>query len=122
MIYKVKTSEETMKIFEEINAREGLQPFALSKLAISLSLKFGEPLTAADFKKDNNGLELSRQTIAGDFDLLYKSLIDLFEGRKIEENEYVSKYLKAHLDRGAKLLYSEFRYSNDFTKQLLSEE
>ncbi len=122
MIFKIKTSNKTMDIFEEINSSEGLQPYILSKIAISLSLKSGERLSEDDFRRNNKGLELNRQTITGEFDLLYKSLIELFEGRKIDENEYTAKYLKAHLDRGANLLYSEYRYGSDFLTHLLDEK
>ena len=87
MIFKIKTSAKTMKIFEEINSNKKLQPYILSKIAISLSLKSEKPLTDKNLKTDNKGLELNRQTITGEFDLLYKVLIEVFEGKKIEENE-----------------------------------
>jgi DNA sulfur modification protein DndE len=44
------------------------------------------------------------------------------EQRHIEDDEYFQKYIKAHLDRGAKMLYSEFKYNNDFLLALLSEK
>jgi len=122
MIFKIRTSKRTMELFEEISASEKLQPFALSKLAISLSLKSDEPLSEADFQTDNLGLELNRQTITGEYDLLYKCLIEMYENRHIDDDEYFQKYLKAHLDRGAKLLHSEFKYSRDFILQLMKEE
>lgn len=122
MIFKIRTSKRTMELFDEIAASERLQPFALSKLAISLSLKSEEPLTEADFKTDNFGLELNRQTITGEFDMLYRCLIEMYEKRHIDDDEYFQKYLKAHLDRGAKLLHSEFKYSRDFIMQLMKEE
>ena len=122
MIFKIRTSKRTMELFEEITASERLQPFVLSKLAISLSIKSGVPLSENDFKSDNLGLELNRQTITGEFDLLYKCLIEMYEKRHIEDDEYFQKYLKAHLDRGAKLLHSEFKYSRDFILQLMKEE
>ncbi len=122
MIFKIRTSKRTMELFEEITASERLQPFVLSKLAISLSIKSGVPLSENDFKSDNWGLELNRQTITGEFDLLYKCLIEMYEKRHIDDDEYFQKYLKAHLDRGAKLLHSEFKYSRDFMLQLMKEE
>ena len=45
----------------------------------------------------------------------------MFENRHIDEDEYFQKYLKAHLDRGAKLIYSEYKYNKDFLIALLSE-
>lgn len=122
MIFKIKTSKKTMQYFEEIAASENLQPFILSKLAISLSIKSEDPLCESDFKSDSLGLELNRQTITGEFDDLFKGLIEMFEGKHIEDDEYFQKYLKAHLDRGATMLYSEFRYSPDFLLGLLSKK
>lgn len=122
MIFKIRTSKKTMELFEEITASERLQPFALSKLAISLSIKDPKPLSEKDFKRDSNGLELNRQTITGEHDLLFKALIEMKEGRHIEDDEYFQKYLRAHLNRGAKLLHSEFRYGRDFLLQILNSE
>lgn len=111
-----------MNIFEQIEASTKYAPFILAKLAISASLKSGKPLEEADFKTDSLGLELNRQTITGEWDALFKNLVIMFEGTFITEEEYFPKYLKAHLDRGAKLLYAEFQYSNDFLLGLLSTE
>lgn len=75
-----------------------------------------------DFSTDTLGLELNRQTITGEFDLLYKSLIEIFENAHLQEEDYFPKYLKAHLDRGAQMLYTEYRYNKDFLLALLSEK
>lgn len=122
MVFKIRTSKKTQELFEAIEARENLQPYTLSKLAISLSLKSKEPLMDSDFKTDNYGLELNRQTITGEHDELFKCLIAMKENRHIDDDEYFQKYIKAHLDRGAKLLYSEFRYGGDFITHLLNTE
>lgn len=119
MIFKIRTSKKAMNCFEEISASENLQPFILAKLAISMSLKSKKPLIEDDFKTDFFGLELNRQTITGEYDDLYKSLIQLFEGHHISDDEYFQKYLKAHLDRGARMIHSEFKYSNDFLVSLI---
>ena len=122
MVFKIKTSKKTMEFFQAIEASENLQPYALSKLAISLSLKSQTPLSDEDFSTDNNGLELNRQTITGEYDELYKCLISMKEKRHIDDDEYFQKYMKAHLDRGAKYLYSEFRYGGDFISHLLNTD
>ena len=122
MVFKIRTSKKTMNLFEEIAASTNYAPFILSKLAISMSLKSKEPLKDSDFKTDNFGLELNRQTITGEWDELYKSLIEMYEGRHLSDDDYFQKYLKAHLDRGARLIHAEFRYSNDFLLALLSDK
>lgn len=120
MVFKIKTSKRTMSIFEEIAASTNYAPFILSKLSISMSLKNKIPLKAIDFETDSYGLELNRQTITGEWDDLYKSLIEIFEGKTLNDDEYFQKYLKAHLDRGSKMLYSEFKYNNDLITALIS--
>ena len=122
MVFKIRTSKKTMSIFEEMAASTNYAPFILSKLSISLSIKSGTPLEEADFKTDTYGLELNRQTITAEWEDLYKCLITMAEQRHIEDDEYFQKYIKAHLDRGAKMLYSEFKYNNDFLLGLISEK
>ena len=122
MIFKIRTSKKTMSIFEEIAASTNYAPFILSKLSISLSIKSEKPLEDADFKTDTYGLELNRQTITSEWDQLYKCLIEIDENRYIEDDEYFQKYIKAHLDRGAKMLHSEFKYNKDFLMSLLDDK
>ena len=121
MVFKIRTSK-TMELFEEISASTNYAPFILSKLAISMSIKSNVPLEEKDFQTDGFGLELNRQTITGEFDELFKSIIEVFEGKHLDDDEYFQKYLKAHLDRGAKMIHSEYKYSPDFLLSLLSEE
>ena len=119
MIFKIRTSKRTMQCFEEIAASTNYAPFILSKLAISMSIKSGKPLDEQDFHTDSFGLELNRQTITGEWDDLFKSIIEMFEQKHINDDDYFQKYLKAHLDRGARLIYSEFKYNSDFLVGLL---
>lgn len=58
MIFKLKTSSETMKIFGELGANIHLQPFALCKIAIALSLRNMEKLDDDAFKTNNEGFWL----------------------------------------------------------------
>ena len=119
MLFKLKTSTETMEIFEEIGSVTHLQPFALCKIAIALSVHDNAQYSVDDYKTDSDGLELNRQTITGDYDDLFKALIINREGKSLSDEEYFPKYLKFHIDKGAKLLLAEYKYSNDnFYKHL----
>lgn len=117
MTNKLRTSSQTQERFDSLSQSLGLQPFILSKLAIALSIRKGK-LNEEDFKTNNNGLEISRQTIFGDYDLLFKSLIINNAGCAMPEDEYFPNVVKAHLDRGSKLLFDEKRYSKDFYNHL----
>ena len=111
-----------MQLFEEMAASTNYAPFILSKLSISLSIKSEIPLKDIDFRTDIYGLELNRQIITSEWDDLYKCLIEMSENRHIDDDEYFQKYIKAHLDRGAKMLYSEFKYNKDFLLALLDDK
>ena len=109
-----------MEIFAAIGASIHLQPYVLCKIAVALVIRAQECLVEADFKTDNDGLELNRQTITGEYDDLFKALILQKENRSISDEEYFPKHLKAYIDKGAKMLDSEFKYSNnEFYKHLV---
>ncbi len=117
MAFKLKTSQQTEEIFNRIEASERLPWPTLMRFALSLSIRQG-PLMELELYSDNLGRELNRQTITGDADSLYKCLIELREGRHITDEEYFPAYVKAHLDRGARLLEQEKKYSRDLLVHL----
>lgn len=117
MTNKLHTSKRTKDIFGSLGQSLGLQPFILSKLAIALSIRKGN-LTDKDCATDNEGLELSRQTIFGDYDSLFKALIIKDHGKAITDDRFFPELVKAHLDRGAILLAAEKGYSKDFYNHL----
>ena len=122
MIFKIRTSKKTQTLFEEISASTGYAPFILVKFSVAASLKSDVALKDADFKTDNLGLELNRQTITGEWDELYKGLVEMFEQRHLNDDEYFQVYLKAHIDRGANLIYSEYKYNRDFLLGLIADK
>lgn len=120
MVFRTKTSKRTQEIYEAIGVREHLQPYALAKISIALAIKSKYKYTGAN--ADSAGLDLNRQTITGDYDLMYKKLIELNEGRSIPEEEYFPNYVKAYMDQGAILLEQEFKYTNDIYCHLMELE
>lgn len=121
MANKLRVSKKTQQIFSKVGAKNGLQPFALAKLAIALSIKKGR-LSETDYLSDNDGQELNRQTIFGDHDLIFKCLVMMNAGRSMTEDEYFPKTVKAHLDRGAQLLENEDRYTKNLYVSLCNLE
>ena len=112
MGFRLKTSLQTKEIFEELGNRMNLKPFALSKLAISMSLTNNEPIE--NFKSlDNNGLELNRQTITAQYDLLFKTLLEQHAGKHLTDDEYFPTHAKLHIDRGAIMLKNRYNYSSN---------
>lgn len=118
MAFKLKTSKKTEEILTQIESSTNIPYATLIKLSLALSLRKG-PLQEEDFKTNNLGRELNRQTITGDADALYKCLFEVCANRHMSDEEYFPEAVKAHLDRGAVLLQNEQRYSgNDFLQHL----
>ncbi|HEK8896090.1 TPA: DndE family protein [Clostridioides difficile] len=124
MRFKLKTSTQTKEIFEELGSRMNLKPFALCKLAISMSLSYSESIESYE-NIDNNGLELNRQTITNQYDTLFKTLFEQHIGRHLSDNEYFPNQIKLHIDRGAIMLKNRYNYSSNlehFITQIIQED
>ncbi|MFT8314610.1 MAG: DndE family protein [Clostridium sp.] len=92
MGFRLKTSRKTKEIFEEIGKSSNLKPFALSKIAVSMSLN--EPISIEEYiNNDVNGLELQRATVTGEFDAIYKALIEIKLKKHISDDEYYPQKL-----------------------------
>ncbi|SUY47091.1 DNA sulfur modification protein DndE [Clostridium putrefaciens] len=110
MGFRLKTSKKTKDIFEEIGKSSNLKPFALSKIAVSMSLN--SPTSILQYENnDTSGLELQRSTVTGEFDSIYKSLMEINLGRHISDDEYYPCFMKLHIDRGAELLSNNYKYA-----------
>ncbi|MDE6788277.1 MAG: DndE family protein [Ruminococcus sp.] len=117
MIFRLKTSKQTQEIFEELERRTNYKPYTLVKHAIAWSV--AENTSVADFKSDSNGLDLNRQTITGDNEEYFKAMFELIEGRFLEEEEFFPQYVKAHIDRGSKLLLDMYNHAGNADKYIL---
>ncbi len=115
MGFRLKTSKKTMENFEYLESRMKLQPFILSKIAIMLSIRHEESIDMV-VDEDQKGLELNRQTIMGEYDEIFKCLMEKNLQRSLTDDEYFPLYAKKHLDRGAELLKNEFEYSGSYER------
>lgn len=115
MGFRLKTSKKTMDNFEYLETKMRLQPFALSKIAIMLSLKEKENIEYIE-DEDQRGLELNRQTIMGDYDEIFKCLIENNLNKSLTDDEYFPQYAKKHLDRGAEILRKKYDYSGNYER------
>ncbi|MDW8801464.1 DndE family protein [Clostridium sp. A1-XYC3] len=119
MGFRLKTSKKTKDIFDEIGGSSNLKPFALCKIAISLSLQENGDID--EFKSDNNGMELQRATVTGDLDALYKCLMESYAEKHLSDDEYFPNHTKKHIDRGAKLLASNYEYAGGNLEKFLNK-
>lgn len=117
MIFRLKTSKRTQEIFQELEKRTNYKPYTLVKHAIAWSIK--EKTSVADFVSDAEGMDLNRQTITGDHEVLFKVLMEQVEGRYLPEEEFFPKYVKAHIDRGSELLLDMYNHAGSVDKYVL---
>lgn len=120
MGFRLKTSKRTKEIFEELGGSTNLKPFTLSKIAVSMSLNHESSINEYE-SKDTNGLELQRATVTGEFDAMFKALIEMNLGRHISDDEYYPTYMKLHMDRGAELLYNKYKYSGGNLEKFITK-
>ena len=118
MGFRLKTSKRTKDIFEEIGSSSNLKPFALSKIAIALSLKDENSIDLYT-ETDTNGLELQRSTVTGEFDNVYKSLMEVNLNKHLTDDEYYPLYTKKHIDKGAEILLNLYKYSGGNLEKFL---
>ncbi len=117
MIFRLKTSQKTQKILQELESRTNYKPYTLVKHAIAWSLN--ENTSVENYESDSDGLDLNRQTITGDNEAYFKVLIEQVEGRHLPEDEFFPKYVKAHIDRGSELLLDMFNHAGSVDKYIL---
>ena len=118
MGFRLKTSKKTKEIFEEIGSSSNLKPYAVSKIAIALSLKDSNPIDLY-YETDTNGLELQRSTVTGEFDNVYKSLMEVNLNKHLTDDEYYPLYTKKHIDKGAEILLNLYKYSGGNLEKFL---
>lgn len=118
MGFRLKTSKKTKEIFEEVGSSSNLKPFALSKIAIALSLKDADSIDLYS-ETDTNGLELQRSTVTGEFDNMYKSLMEVNLNKHLTDDEYYPLYTKKHIDKGAEILQNLYKYSGGNLEKFL---
>ena len=117
MIFRLKTSRQTQEIFEELERRTNYKPYTLVKHAIAWSL--AEETSVEGFKSDSNGLDLNRQTITGDYEQYFKVMFEIVEGRFLTDEEFFPSYVKAHIDRGSKILLDMYNHAGSVDKYIL---
>lgn len=117
MIFRLRTSKQTQDIFDELERRTHYKPYTLVKHAIAWSLL--EKTSVESFSSDSDGLDLNRQTITGDNEVYFKAVMEMIEGRHLTDEEYFPKYVKAHIDRGSKLLLDMYNHAGSVDEYIL---
>lgn len=114
MNFRLRTSKYAAETLKQLQSTTSLTPNILARIAVSLSLKISDPVT--ETVPDQNGLEIPRNVLTGEYDYIYKALIAQHCGREISDEEYFPDLFNAHLERGVRLLYNEYRHAGNYEK------
>ena len=111
---KTKLEDET-KIFELQNGLQVSSRAAVMRLAIGYSLRMNEDPRIVDgvfVKYDiskQNGADYNRFTLFNNDELLYKVLMEQKLQTHLSDNEFFPELTYAHIHRGIKELYADFK-------------
>ena len=101
---------------------------AVMRLAIAYSLKMKDDPRIIDGViqhyniKKQNGSDYIRYTIFGNDEILYKVMFEQQCGKHLNDDEFFPELTYAHISRGIKELYADYKLSNNrekFIKQLI---
>ncbi|CAH1224426.1 DNA sulfur modification protein DndE [Paenibacillus sp. JJ-223] len=118
MNFTLKTSKYAKEILTQIHSSSGITPNILIRYAVALSLKKNDPNSPIEpIKKDfPDGLVLNRSTVTGEYDYVFRAMITQAAGQELTDEEYFPSYFNAHLERGIRLLASEYKSAGNYEK------
>lgn len=117
MNFRLKTSKYTGELLVSLQSSTGLTWNVLSRIAIALSLKDPSIPHSVDNK---TGVEIHRNALTGENDYIFKALIRQHSKKNVTDEEYFPDLFNAHLERGIKLLDSEYKHAGNYEKLLLN--
>lgn len=109
---RLKTSKHAEEILSSIKTKYHITPNIVCRYAVGLSLSNKDKDIIFDY--DSNGRDFIRATLTGDDDLLIRELIKNYHGFFISDDDYMTKYLKAHIERGLVMLDREIQLCGSF--------
>ena len=110
---RIHISEDSRNKLSILKGRTGLLPNVLSRIGLMLSLaETNEPELDAD---PTDGSEFNRFTLMGEWDSLIVALLEErgAANKLAENNDALVRYLRAHLNRGVRLLYGRVKGLDD---------
>ena len=125
MNLRLKTSVSTETKLNELQTMlQVSSKAAVMRLAIGISLKIdGDPriIDGAIIKYDVHnqaGADYNRFTIFGDDELMYKILMKQHLNNNIPDDVFFPWLTNAHIDRGIKELYADYKLTNNKIKYI----
>jgi DNA sulfur modification protein DndE len=103
-------SKATHEFLENTLAkRTGIRRNIWARIAVARSLSL--PALPEEENYDSEGSELARHTILGEQDALFKAMFTLRYKTALPEDDFFPKLFKVHLERGARLLRTDWELS-----------
>lgn len=123
MSSRLRISKKASEQLNHLSKRLDLRRNIVCRLAIGRSL--AEKGSVKNMKpKDSAGFEFNRYTLTGEDDEIFKALVKQHE-KKLDDREYVSTFLRNHIERGIQFLYIEYQRINspiDFFADLFKSD
>lgn len=112
---RIILDKEVTRKLSVLKGRTGLTPNILCRYGLMLSLK--DPTIPDPNLYKQDGQELMRHVLLGDLDLILVSLFKqraFKDGIDIKDEKLLLDLFRAHINRGAELLYNRIKYLKDF--------
>jgi DNA sulfur modification protein DndE len=120
MADRIITSESAENILRKISYSTGIEIATLGRIALSLSIRFYNfqelPLN------DTKGREIRRQSLFGQDEAFYKSIMSVLYKKEFSDDEFLSNdsVVKRHIEHGCQLLSTMYQESNEDVTELLA--
>ena len=120
MITRLRTSKESKEIMISLNTTLRMSSYAIVLLyAIARSLQ-----SQKDILKDpdgqvlnNSGFEITRKTLFGDNEIVYKLLMN---AENLDDEEFFPKLTNMHIERGLKMMERDYKLTGNKEKFIKS--
>ncbi len=118
--YRLRLSKSATARLSMLKGRTGLTPNILCRIGFCLSLS--DPVVPNPANYDEDGQEINRYTLIGEWDKLFVALL---KERMLKDNLDLDQdffpQFRAHMNRGANVLFDRVKTIQDF-RDLLPKE
>ena len=110
---RIRISNDATLKLRRIQSKTGLTPNILLRIGFGISLREKTPISPSLYRED--GKELNRYTITGEFDEGFVALLKewLVRNDKTLDNKNIVSYFRAHMNRGAVLVSARIKSLTD---------
>lgn len=115
---RLRMSYRTQNHLAMIKSRTGIAPNVSGRFAMCLSL--GDPSPPNPDEYDEKGSEISPLTLFGNYEDIYMALFVMrLHQDGLDPGIYLNRMVRAHLNRGATMLFARIRRLDDFVRIVL---